>query len=258
MFAFLPLACLDACSSLPGIEAVLAPEGDGDSADAIGQHPSAFPQLDGLETEPGQLPPAQGSAYQHGQDDVIPLALEGRAIGNRQQLLCLVSSQPVSQASLRRGAGSSYAEVEFIGQDGMRYRTRWEARRSRGKPDGIMQGTGRTLDHVEGETLTRIAHAKTSVQKAIDRLAGLTFDQFCRTVLLPQGEFDSFLLAKKDERAELLEKLTGSEIYGRISTIVSRVPASSGEKPQNLKPDSPISDYFPGSNVNPSNKLFPH
>jgi len=38
--------------------------------------------------------------------------------------------------------------------------------------------------------------------------------------LLPQGEFDAFLLAEKAERGVLLEKLTGTEIYGRISTIV--------------------------------------
>jgi DNA repair exonuclease SbcCD ATPase subunit len=38
--------------------------------------------------------------------------------------------------------------------------------------------------------------------------------------LLPQGEFDAFLLAEKSERGALLEKITGTEIYGRISTII--------------------------------------
>jgi exonuclease SbcC len=38
--------------------------------------------------------------------------------------------------------------------------------------------------------------------------------------LLPQGEFDAFLLAEKTERGALLEKLTGTEIYGRISTNI--------------------------------------
>jgi DNA repair protein SbcC/Rad50 len=65
-----------------------------------------------------------------------------------------------------------------------------------------------------------IAHTKTTVQKVVDTQTGLTFQQFCRTVLLPQGEFDAFLLADKAERGVLLEKLTDTEIYGRISTIV--------------------------------------
>jgi exonuclease SbcC len=121
---------------------------------------------------------------------------------------------------LRRGAGNGHAEVDFIGQDGLRYRARWEARRAYGRPNGTVQGANRTLHQVDGETLTPIAHTKTTVQKAVDTQTGLTFEQFCRTVLLPQGEFDAFLLAEKAERGALLEKLTGTEIYGRISTIV--------------------------------------
>jgi exonuclease SbcC len=121
---------------------------------------------------------------------------------------------------LRRGAGNGHAEVEFLGQDGLRYRARWEARRAYGRPNGIVQGAIRTLHHVDGQTLTLIAHTKTTVQKAVDAQTGLTFEQFCRTVLLPQGEFDAFLLAEKAERGALLEKITGTEIYGRISTIV--------------------------------------
>jgi DNA repair protein SbcC/Rad50 len=121
---------------------------------------------------------------------------------------------------LRRGAGSGHAEVEFIGQDGLRYRARWEARRAYGRPNGTVQGANRTLHQVDGETLMPIAHTKTTVQRAVDMQTGLTFEQFCRTVLLPQGEFDAFLLAEKAERGVLLEKLTGTEIYGRISTIV--------------------------------------
>jgi DNA repair protein SbcC/Rad50 len=121
---------------------------------------------------------------------------------------------------LRRGVGNGHAEVEFIGQDGLRYRARWEARRAYGRPNGTVQGAKRILHQVDGETLTPIADTKTSVQKTVDTQTGLTFDQFCRTVLLPQGEFDAFLLAEKSERGALLEKITGTEIYGRISTII--------------------------------------
>ena len=121
---------------------------------------------------------------------------------------------------LRRGAGSGYAEVDFIGRDTRRYRARWEARRARRKPDGAIQGALRSLYVVQGSILTPIANSKTEVLRIVETQTGLTFEQFCRTVLLPQGEFDSFLLAQRNERGALLEKITGTEIYGRISKIV--------------------------------------
>ncbi len=121
---------------------------------------------------------------------------------------------------LRRGSGNGHAEVEFIGQDGQRYRARWEARRARNKPDGTVQPAQRSLKRIDGTVLHQIATSKTGVQRAVDLQTGLSFEQFCRTVLLPQGQFDAFLLAQKAERGALLEKITGTEIYGRISRIV--------------------------------------
>lgn len=121
---------------------------------------------------------------------------------------------------LRRGAGSGYAEVDFVGQDTQQYRARWEARRARKKPDGTIQQALRSLHVVQGSILTPVANSKTEVLRVVEGQTGLTFEQFCRTVLLPQGEFDSFLLAQRNERGALLEKITGTEIYGRISKIV--------------------------------------
>jgi DNA repair protein SbcC/Rad50 len=121
---------------------------------------------------------------------------------------------------LRRGSGQGHAEVDFLGHDNQRYRVRWEARRSRGRADGAIQNAARSLYSLSGATATAMATSKTEVQDAIHRLTGLTFEQFCRTVLLAQGEFDSFLLAPERERGDLLEKITGTEIYGRISRRV--------------------------------------
>ncbi len=121
---------------------------------------------------------------------------------------------------LRRGAGRGYAEADFLGQDGQRYRARWEARRSHNKAHGAIQDAKRSLYSIHPESLVAVATTKTDVQDAVHAKAGLTFEQFCRTVLLAQGEFDSFLLAPERERGDLLEKITGTEIYGRISRRV--------------------------------------
>jgi exonuclease SbcC len=61
---------------------------------------------------------------------------------------------------------------------------------------------------------------KTETLKEIERLVGLNFEQFTRSVLLAQGDFTAFLKADKDAKASLLEKLTGTDIYSEISRTV--------------------------------------
>ena len=46
---------------------------------------------------------------------------------------------------------------------------------------------------------------RTEVLLAIRQRLGLEFEQFCRSVLLAQGEFHAFLYAAANERARLLE-----------------------------------------------------
>jgi exonuclease SbcC len=53
-------------------------------------------------------------------------------------------------------------------------------------------------------------------------LIGLNYDQFVKSIILSQGDFSRFLKARKEERSELLEKLTGSEIYRKISVEAFR------------------------------------
>jgi exonuclease SbcC len=122
------------------------------------------------------------------------------------------------RAILRRGAGGGYAEVDFVGQDGERYRVRWEANRARGRANGRLQNEQRALYRLDDGSA--VATGKTQVREAVEARTDLTFDQFRRTVLLAQGEFDAFLLAAESERAELLEKITGTEIYAAISVRV--------------------------------------
>ena len=133
------------------------------------------------------------------------------------------SSGEVIQANdsrniLRRGVGFGSAEVDFEGRDGNTYRARWELRRAKEKSTGKLQAEKRSLTNLTTEQT--IADKKTDVLSQVEQLTGLTFDQFRRTSLLAQGQFDAFLTARENDRAELLERITGSEIYTRISTKV--------------------------------------
>lgn len=116
---------------------------------------------------------------------------------------------------LRRQASEGYAEVDFVGNDGVAYRARWSVRRARGKADGKLQNTEMLLQTLEGEQ--RIGGVKNEVQQAIRERLGLSFPQFTRAVLLAQNEFATFLKANDNDRAELLQTLTGLDVYTGIS-----------------------------------------
>jgi len=123
------------------------------------------------------------------------------------------SSDP--RAILRRGASQAHAEVDFLAPNGLRYRASWTARRARGRAEGRLQNVDRALiDLASGAVMESQINA---VREQVTVLTGLTYDEFRRTVLLAQGDFDAFLRANTAERAALLEKVTGTEIYRAIS-----------------------------------------
>lgn len=127
-------------------------------------------------------------------------------------------TQKDSRNILRRGASEGYAEVDFIALNGDKYRSKWMVRRARGKADGALQATSIKLDNLT--TINEEQGTKSNLLNRIVELIGLTFDQFTRAVLLAQGDFANFLKAKSSEKAELLEKLTGTEIYSKISVSI--------------------------------------
>ncbi len=116
---------------------------------------------------------------------------------------------------LRRGAASGFAEVDFESGDGRRYRARWSVRRARGQTDGTIQPQQVALTSLDGGE--RLGGTKTETLDAIHARLGLSFDQFRRSALLAQGEFATFLRADGKDRSELLERMTGTEIYSRLS-----------------------------------------
>jgi exonuclease SbcC len=116
---------------------------------------------------------------------------------------------------LRRGAAEAHAEVDFVGNDNLRYRARWSVRRSYGKASGGLQASKMSLHRLP--ELLALGGTKTEVTNEIVQRIGLSFEQFTRAVLLAQNEFSAFLKTDENERGELLETLTGSAIYSEIS-----------------------------------------
>ncbi|MGN6265815.1 MAG: AAA family ATPase [Ginsengibacter sp.] len=116
---------------------------------------------------------------------------------------------------LRDGTGEGFAEVDFIGVDGHAYTSSWKVRRARDKAEGSIQPDTIELKNLSSGQI--IPGKKKEIYDEIERLVGLNFEQFSRSVLLAQGDFTAFLKAGKDEKSSLLEKLTGTHIYSEIS-----------------------------------------
>lgn len=119
---------------------------------------------------------------------------------------------------LRRGTTDGYAEVDFRAINGRMYRSNWHVRRANNKISGKLQAIELRVYDLDSqrEITSKISDSESKLRE----LTGLTYEQFTRTVLLAQNEFARFLKARKDEKAEVLEKLTGTEIYSVISNKI--------------------------------------
>ena len=119
---------------------------------------------------------------------------------------------------LRRGAAEGFAEVDYVGREGAAWRARWTVRRARNKQGGKLQNTELSLTRLADGQLVG-GHTKKETLQAIEESIGLSFEQFTRAVLLAQNDFATFLKASDDERAELLQTLTGTQTYSQLSQL---------------------------------------
>jgi len=127
------------------------------------------------------------------------------------------------RAIMSRGEGRCFSEVEFskLEAGGRRqYRARWTCWRARDKPDGALQTAERSLECLEarGEWTTLVSSRKVKEVEGVFEqvLEGFGVQDFNRSMLLAQGQFDAFLGAKAKERAEILERLTDTSVYQRL------------------------------------------
>ena len=152
--------------------------------------------------------------------DAISLALYGKT--PRQENVADKRNMNVGpELVMTTGTGEAFSEVIFESA-GARYKAIWKVHRSHNRADGAMQSPERKILFEEkGLFVAKDEYSKsTEAQKKIEEIVGLNFNQFMRAVMLPQGGFDSFLKSSREDKAAILEKLSGQGIYRKISKAV--------------------------------------
>ena len=158
---------------------------------------------------------------------------------NTQQLITTNTLYDVRNI-LRNGTASGFAEVVFSGIDNKKYIARWEVKKAHDNINGRLQK--QTISLLCIDSNQKFHGNKTTLLKIIRNKIGLNFEQFKRSVLLAQGECAALLKASPYERAELLEQMTGTEIFSQLSIMAHKKEKSIGHRIEQL--NQQLSDYY--------------
>lgn len=125
---------------------------------------------------------------------------------------------------LRRGTKSCSAEVWFQARDGEYYKAVWScsfARTNYKSEERRLYRLKREGTLLKEDKELPIREKGSRGNAGLDQVIGLDYNQFTRTVMLAQNSFANFIKAKDEEKAVLLEKLTGTRIYSVIAEKIN-------------------------------------
>ncbi|NCD34593.1 MAG: chromosome segregation protein SMC [Spartobacteria bacterium] len=158
--------------------------------------------------------------------DAICLALYGRT----PRLKNITQS---TNEIMSRRTGECFAEVTFMSQAGV-FRCCWSQHRARRNPNGNLVAPLHEIAEIkngerDGDGVI-IEDKKSRIGAVVVEKTGMDFDRFTRSMLLAQGGFSVFLEASSGDRAPILEQITGTEVYSRISVCVHERHRAENEK----------------------------
>lgn len=162
--------------------------------------------------------------------DAIHLALFGKTPRLQDSARTTRAEETSVQHVMTRGTGECSATLEFsvLGDDGTRHRYKalWSLHRAHRKADGRIQepnhsfarydpASDRYIDMLESGEFSSTSAARTHA------LGGMSEDDFLRSVLLPQGQFDALLTADEKTRADALKRIVSVEHIEAIGAQVA-------------------------------------
>ena len=130
------------------------------------------------------------------------------------------------------GAKNCYAKVTFE-CGGTVYSARWDQHRS--VRTNKLQKYSWVLTNETSQTVEASFSKQSEIEAKMTRVIGLDFGQFTKSMMLAQGEFNKFLKCNENERAAILEKLTGDGIYRKIAVAVHDLYASTNKAVEDIE-----------------------
>lgn len=115
-----------------------------------------------------------------------------------------------------KGTKDAFAHLIFEANE-KQYKAEWAIYLNR---NGNWSDVTHKLSVWENDTLTPLTEKKSDTKNLIKKIIGLDEEQFTKAIVLSQGKFDEFLRASKNDRYELLEIITGTQIYREIGKAV--------------------------------------
>jgi exonuclease SbcC len=109
---------------------------------------------------------------------------------------------------LKRGTKEGWCSLQFVGNDSVTYTAKTAFSINR---NGNLNNIEWSLTSENG-VWTKVKE----VEQQVITVTGLTYEQFCRTTMLAQGEFTKFMKSDQNAKAEILEKLTDTSIFSEI------------------------------------------
>jgi len=127
--------------------------------------------------------------------DVITLGLYGETFRFDKPAAHVMTKQ----------AAECLAQVDFaLGQE--KFRSRWQFK------DDMSAMPEMTLERLD-DSQELLAQTPNQVRSRVAELTGMDFHRFSKSIVLPQGDFAAFLNALDSERLDILEKISGNELY---------------------------------------------
>lgn len=138
--------------------------------------------------------------------------MEGNTISNNSELKVKDPRQ-----LMKPNTAEAWCKLEFTGNNNYEYLAEWGVSLARKKIGGKLQPRDWKITNLStNKTYDKEIDVKNEIKEAVQ----LDFEQFCRTTLLAQGEFTKFLNSKDDEKAGILEKITGVDTYSKIGAKI--------------------------------------
>jgi exonuclease SbcC len=122
---------------------------------------------------------------------------------------------------LKADASEGEVSLLFTAANSKNYTAQWKVSRVRGST-GIKDPEWTLIDG--GRSILIKPNARNEAERRnLDDLTGLSYDQFCKTAMLAQGEFTQFLKSNDEEKCEILEKITGNTAYRIVGSEINRL-----------------------------------